>query len=97
MPDSVEGVFNIRRKADQRVEQQQDANANENASSSAFEIGIDEPHYCLGHLRRETHILCQLLLDELVEAEATGYGEDDGQNRHGTEDAGVGKSRSVGR
>ena len=97
LPDAVESCLDVGGQAVEGVEQHDKAHTDEHAAARPLQVGVDKVHDGLCHLRREIDIRLQLLLDELSETETAGDGKHDGQDGHGTEDAGVGQRCGMGR
>ena len=94
-PYRVEGLLDVCRKREQRVEQEYQANADEDATLGMLQVGIDEIENRVGNIGIAFQRVPKLCLDDGVEAEATGNGEYDGKHRHGCQHAAVGQRRSI--
>ena len=94
-PYRVEGLLDVCRKREQRVEQEYQANADEDATLGMLQVGIDEIENRVGNVGIAFQRVPKLCLDDGVEAEATGNGEYDGKHRNGCQHAAVGQRRSI--
>ena len=94
-PDSVESLLDVRGKGNERIEKEDDADADEDAAFGVLQVGIDEEENRVGDVGVAFEGTSQPRLDDGVEPEAASYGEHDGQHRDSSKHAAVGEGRSV--
>ena len=95
VPNRVECFLDVGCEREQGVEQEYQTDADEDAAFGMLEVGLHEIEYCVGNVWISFERVPQLCLDDGVEAEASGNGEDDGQNGDGCQHAAVGEGRSI--
>lgn len=88
-PDGVEGLLDVRGQREQRVEQENQADADEDAALGVLQVGIHEVENRVGNVGIALERALQLGFNDGVEAEAPGDGEDDGQHGNGGQHAAV--------
>lgn len=91
MPDSIKSGLYAGGEHDDGVEQDEEAHAEEDAAVGVGEIGVDEAKECVGDVGTYGEVGAQLFLDDITEVEASGDGEDDGEDGYGGKDATVGE------
>ncbi len=96
VPDGVERRLDVGGEHDDGVEQYEEAYAEEDAAVGVGEVGVDEAEEGVGEVGTDGEVGAQLFLDDIAEVEASGYGEDDGEDGYGGKDAAVGEGGGVG-
>ena len=91
VPNGVECRLDAAGQHDHRVEQHDEAEAEEYATVGVFEVGVDETEYRVGQFVADGEVVAQLLFDDRTEVKASCHGEDDGQDRHGGQNAAIGQ------
>lgn len=91
VPDGVERRLDVGCEHDDGVEQDEETYAEEDAAVGVGEVGVDEPEEGVGDVWTDGEVGAQLFLDDVAEIEASGNGEDDGEDGYGGKDATVGE------